>query len=87
MTCASADGDGDQPTIEQVQSSVKDVKVDMDGDLVKAYVIFDFHGKDMSLELDGHLATQDGYIKFDPVAGKLGSLPCRNPRWNRPSRK
>jgi hypothetical protein len=65
----------DQPTLDQVQSSVKDVKVDMDGDLVKAYVVFDFHGKDLSLELDGHLSSEDGYIKFDPVAGKLGSLP------------
>ncbi|HUO34954.1 MAG TPA: hypothetical protein VMU43_08170 [Candidatus Acidoferrum sp.] len=66
---------GDQPTLEQVQSSVKDVKVDMDGDLVKAYVIFGFHGKDLSLELDGHLHSEGGYLKFDPVAGKLGSLP------------
>lgn len=65
----------EQPTLEQVQSSVKDVKVDMDGDLVKAYVIFDFHGKDMSLELDGHLRAENGYLKFDPVAGKLGDLP------------
>lgn len=65
----------DQPTIEDVQSSVKDVKVDMDGDLVKAYVVFNFHGKDLSLELDGHLRSQDGYLKFDPVGGKLGSLP------------
>ena len=62
----------DPQTIEQVQSSVKDVKVDMDGDLVKAYVIFDFHGKDLSLELDGHLSAQNGYVKFDPVAGKAG---------------
>jgi hypothetical protein len=65
----------DQPSIEQVQSSVKDVKVDMDGDLVKAYVVFDYHGKDLSLELDGHLGSQNGYLKFEPVAGKLGSLP------------
>jgi hypothetical protein len=62
-------------TLEEVQSSVKDVKVDMDGDLVKAYVTFDFHGKDLSLELDGHLGTENGYVKFDPVAGKLGALP------------
>lgn len=67
--------DDNSATLEQVQSSVKDVKVDMDGDLVKAYVVFDFHGKDLSLELDGHLATQGGYLKFEPVAGKLGSLP------------
>ena len=66
---------GDAATLEQVQSSVEDVKVDMDGDLVKAYVVFDFHGKDMSLELEGHLGSQDGYLKFDPVSGKLGSMP------------
>lgn len=72
---SGSDAAGDQPSIEEVQSSVKDVQVDMDGDLVKAYVTYDFHGKDMSLELDGHLSAQDGYIKFDPVAGKLGSLP------------
>ena len=66
---------GGGATLEQVQSSVKDVNVDMDGDIVKAYVTFDFHGKDLALELDGHVGTQDGYLKFDPVAGKLGSLP------------
>jgi len=68
-------GGDDRAAIEQVQSSVKDVQIDLDGDLVKAYVVFDFHGKDLSLELDGHLGAQDGYIKFEPVAGKLGSLP------------
>ena len=66
---------GNPATLEQVQSSVKDVKVDMDGDLVKAYVVFDFHGKDLSLELDGHLGSKDGYMQFIPVSGKLGSLP------------
>jgi hypothetical protein len=65
----------EQPTLEQVQSAVKDVKVDMSGDVVKAYVIFDFHGKDMSLELDGHLRTDNGYLRFVPISGKLGSLP------------
>jgi hypothetical protein len=66
---------GDPRSIEDVQSSVKDVKVDMVGDLVKAYVIFDFHGKDISLELDGHLSSENGFVKFEPVSGKLGSLP------------
>jgi hypothetical protein len=65
----------DPQTVEQVQQSVKDVKVDMEGDLVKAYVVFDFHGKDLSLELDGHLGSKDGYMQFIPVGGKLGSLP------------
>jgi hypothetical protein len=65
----------DQPTLDEVQSSVKDVKVDMVGDVVKAYVLFDFHGKDMTLELDGHLSSENGYIKFEPISGMLGSLP------------
>jgi hypothetical protein len=72
---AAALASSDPQSIEQVQSAVKDVKVDMDGDLVKAYVVFNFHGTDLSLELDGHMGTQDGYVKFQPVAGKLGSLP------------
>lgn len=66
---------GDPRSLEDVQSSVKDVKVDMVGDLVKAYVIFDFHGKDISLELDGHLSAENGFMKFEPVSGRLGSLP------------
>jgi hypothetical protein len=68
-------GGSDQPTLDEVQSSVKDVKVDMVGDIVKAYVVFDFHGKDMSLELDGHLRVENGYMRFEPVSGSLGSLP------------
>lgn len=72
---SSVPGNNEQPTLEQVQSAVKDVKVDMDGDVVKAYVIFDFHGKDMSLELDGHLRSENGYLRFVPIAGKLGSMP------------
>jgi hypothetical protein len=72
---SSAAAADQQPTLEEVQSSVKDVKVDMVGDVVKAYVLFDFHGKDMSLELDGHLSTEGGYIKFEPIGGMLGSMP------------
>lgn len=66
---------GNQPTVEEVRSTVKDVKIGLEGDLVKAYVVFDFHGKDLSLELDGRLGSQDGYLKFQPVAGRFGSLP------------
>lgn len=65
----------DDASVQDVQSAVKDVKVDLDGDLVKAYVIFNFHGKDLSLELDGHLSSSNGYLQFAPTAGELGSLP------------
>jgi hypothetical protein len=68
-------GGSDQPTLDEVQSSVKDVRVDMVGDIVKAYVVFDSHGKDLSLELDGHLRAENGYMRFEPVSGMLGSMP------------
>jgi hypothetical protein len=65
----------DPQTIAQAESNVENVKVGMDGDLVKTYVVFNFHGKDLSLEIDGHLYTQDGFLRFDPVGGKIGSFP------------
>ncbi|HKM67872.1 MAG TPA: hypothetical protein VJX70_11950 [Candidatus Acidoferrum sp.] len=61
--------------IEQARSSVKDVKVTMEGDQVHAYVVFDMHGKDMTLDLVGKLGAAGGYLKFEPVSGRIGSLP------------
>ena len=61
--------------VEQMRSNVKDVKVQMEGDLVRAYVVFDLHGMDMTLELAGKLAASGGYLQFEPVSGKIGSLP------------
>jgi hypothetical protein len=61
--------------IEQVRNSVRDVKVQMEGDQVHAYVVFDVHGKDMTLDLVGKLGAEDGYLKFVPVSGQLGALP------------
>jgi hypothetical protein len=61
--------------IEQAQSAVKDVKIELIGDRARAYVVFDFHGKDLTLQLEGRLGAQDGYLRFEPVAGQIGSLP------------
>jgi hypothetical protein len=61
--------------VEQMRSSVRDVKVQMEGDQVHAYIVFNVHGKDMSLDLVGKLGSQDGYLKFEPVSGQLGALP------------
>lgn len=72
---AAAAAGADPQTVEQVQSSVKDVTIDMDGDLIKAYVVFNIHGKDLALKLEGHLGAQDGYLRFEPISGELGSLP------------
>jgi hypothetical protein len=61
--------------VAQVRSSVRDVKVELIEDRVRAYVVFDFHGKDMTLQLEGRLAATNGYLRFEPVSGQLGSLP------------
>jgi hypothetical protein len=63
------------PTLEQVQSSVREVKVTLTEDRVQAYVLFDFHSRDFSLILDGRLHVAGGYLRFEPTSGKIGSLP------------
>ena len=75
---ATAPGGPDAPTpedVEKMRSSVRDVKVTMADDRVKAYVVFDVHGKDMTLELEGRLGATNGYLQFQPVSGHIGSLP------------
>jgi hypothetical protein len=61
--------------VEEVRSSVRDVKVELLEDRVRAYVAFDFHGKDMTLQLEGRLGADNGYLRFEPVSGQIGSLP------------
>jgi hypothetical protein len=74
----AAVGQGDAPSaqdVEQMRSSVRDVKIQMENDKVKAYVIFDVHGKDMTLQLEGKLGAENGFLRFVPVSGQIGSLP------------
>jgi hypothetical protein len=66
---------GAEPSLEEIQSSVKDVKINMLDDRVQAYVLFDFHGQELSLVLEGRLRVEDGYLRFEPTSVKLGSLP------------
>lgn len=61
--------------IEQVRSTVRDVKVQLIEDRVRAYVVFDFHGKDLSLQLEGKLHSADGYLRFEPLSGQFGAFP------------
>jgi hypothetical protein len=68
----------EQPTVddvEQMRSNVKDVKVQLVGDRVRAYVVFDVHGKDMTLQLEGKLGADNGFLRFEPVSGQIGALP------------
>lgn len=71
----SSPGGASPADVEQVRSAVKDVKVQLIEDRVRAYVVFGFHGKDMTLQLEGKLGAADGYLRFEPVSGQIGSLP------------
>ena len=63
------------PDVEQMRSNVRDVKVQLVDDRVLAYVVFDVHGKDLTLQLEGRLGSQNGYLRFDPLNGRIGSMP------------
>ncbi len=75
QTASIAAPAGSEPSVQEVQSSVRDVKINLIDDRVRAYVVFDFHGKDMSLQLEGRLRSDEGYLRFEPTRGQLGSLP------------
>ena len=61
--------------VQQMRSNVRDVKIQMVDDRVKTYIVFDVHGKDMTLQLEGRLSARNGYLNFEPVSGQIGSLP------------
>ncbi len=68
-------GTGGQPTQEQIQSAMKDIKIHLVGDQVHAYALFTLYGRDMSLQLEGTLLVQDGRLRLNATRGTLGTLP------------
>jgi hypothetical protein len=68
-------GGGGPLAHEQVQSSMKDIRIHLVGDRVHAYTVFNLYGKDVSLQLTGKLQVKDGRIRLDATDGLLGTLP------------
>ena len=66
---------GHEAQVQEVQSALKDVRMNLTGSQLKAYALFALYGKEISLQLDGTIETRDGFIRLKPTAGKLGSLP------------
>jgi hypothetical protein len=66
---------GDLPTQEQVQSSVRDVRIELRDDSLLAYTEFELFGMRLSLVLEGKLVVRRGYLRLEPTRGRLGSLP------------
>lgn len=65
--------------LQRMRSNVRDVRIQLLDNRAKAYVVFDVHGKDMTLQLEGRLSAKNGYLNFEPVSGQIGSLPIPQP--------
>jgi hypothetical protein len=65
----------EKEALEQARSSVRDVKIELLEDSIRIYALFDMHGMELSLELEGKPVVQGGYLKLEPASGKLGSMP------------
>jgi hypothetical protein len=71
----SIPGPSGEPTLQQVQSSLRDVKINLIGEELRAYVLFNLYGKDLTLQLEGRLVVTEGHLRLRPTRGMLGSLP------------
>jgi len=74
---------GSEPNVQEVQSALKDVRMNLMGNQLRAYAVFILYGKEISLQLDGTITTEGGYIRLQPTGGKLGSLPIPSMTLNR----
>jgi uncharacterized protein YpmS len=56
-------------------SSFRDMKLQLKQDRMRIYVLFNGYGKDMTVDFEGKLHTENGYVLFEPISGKIGALP------------
>jgi len=56
-------------------SPVRDLRLILSGDHIRMYLAYDFHGKEVTFELESKLHTSSGLLQFEPLSGKLGALP------------
>ncbi len=56
------------------EATVKDYRVNFEGDVAKGQFLTHVAGKDVWVTLEGHLASKDGYATFEPTKIKLGDL-------------
>jgi hypothetical protein len=61
--------------LDEVRSTVRDVKIELLENSLRVYAVVDLYGKNQSLELEGKLRNTGGHLTLEPSSGKLGSLP------------
>jgi hypothetical protein len=59
----------------EIHSTLRHVQVNLQGNQLRAYNLFVWYGKEISLQLDGTLETYGGHLRLRPSGGMLGSLP------------
>jgi hypothetical protein len=64
-----------EPTLQQAQSSLRGVKINLVGDQLRTYVLFNLYGKDLTLQLEGRLVVTEGRLRLRPTREMLGSTP------------
>lgn len=55
--------------------SLRDVKINLVDDRMRLHVILGFHGKDVTLDFEGKLQTENGYLQVEPTSAKIGAIP------------
>jgi hypothetical protein len=54
--------------------TIKDQRVNFDGDVVHGQFLTEVAGKDVWITISGHIGQKDGYATFDPTEFKVGDL-------------
>ena len=61
--------------LEENPSAMQDLRINLNGDLLRVYLVFISYGQDLSLILEGRVRVKEGYLDLEPTAGQLGSFP------------
>ncbi|MFQ5723635.1 MAG: hypothetical protein ACE5G6_04015, partial [Terriglobia bacterium] len=64
-----------EPGVAEVQSTLSNLQIELLDDRLRAYLVFELFGQDLSLLLEGKLRVENGYLRLEPTRVKLGSLP------------
>ena len=61
--------------VGQQQGSLRDMRMQLLDDHLRAHLVLAFLGTTLSLELEGQVAVANGQLQLLPTRGKLGALP------------
>ncbi len=59
----------------RAETGIRDLKINLIDDRIRIYMVLDLRGASVTVDLEGKVHTEDGYIRFDPDGGRIGALP------------